>query len=519
MDNTFDTQAIAQQLATLAQIVPAASMPRLHQALAKAGGRLGEPMQLAIIGKISSSKSTLVNAILGRNEVMATGQMEVTYNVGWLRHGRPDHDIIIHHKDHKPPTSKSQKEFEQWSSKQGNSEMDNVSYIEVFDDAEILREVNIIDTPGLDATRGKDSQNTLDFIANVRPDAVIMLFTNSVSDNVLDVVRQFNAGTNFTPLNAIGVLAKTDVLWEQDLERSQTALKLGHKSINSLKRRSPQVKQTLFDLYPISALLFLASATLTDETLNSLRQLAQSDPAVLRKLLTSGKKFTQEEAAGVPSCALRHALWMQLGLYGVSLLTTALQKHTISNLAEARQLLRRESGADDFMRVLHNHFGLRARLIKLESIYQELRQAVKTERGRARDATAVHLLDTVDQRVGTVFASLVHEHREYDMLYRIYNGQLTLDDDTRSEFFTLCGEGTGDSAPERLGLPVGATTQQLLDRALERERHWRREMVLEPDPEERQWMDVMLTSYMRIRQKVQTMKYHYEQARAYLFNE
>ena len=37
-------------------------------------------MQLAIIGKISSSKSTLVNAILGKDGVMATGQMEVTYN-------------------------------------------------------------------------------------------------------------------------------------------------------------------------------------------------------------------------------------------------------------------------------------------------------------------------------------------------------------------------------------------------------------------------------------------------------
>ena len=40
-------------------------------------------MQLAIIGKISSSKSTLVNAILSKDEPLPTGQKEVTFN-GWL---------------------------------------------------------------------------------------------------------------------------------------------------------------------------------------------------------------------------------------------------------------------------------------------------------------------------------------------------------------------------------------------------------------------------------------------------
>ena len=78
-----------------------------------ARSKLLEPMQLAIIGKISSSKSTLVNAILGKDHVMATGQMEVTYNVGWLKYGDPESDIIIHHKDGSEPTRKSPSEFKE----------------------------------------------------------------------------------------------------------------------------------------------------------------------------------------------------------------------------------------------------------------------------------------------------------------------------------------------------------------------------------------------------------------------
>ena len=57
--------------------------------------RLSQPMQLAIIGKISSSKSTLVNAILGKDEVVRTGQMEETFNVSWLKYGDSNDDVKV----------------------------------------------------------------------------------------------------------------------------------------------------------------------------------------------------------------------------------------------------------------------------------------------------------------------------------------------------------------------------------------------------------------------------------------
>ena len=165
MSDSRTIDSIKSGLADCMQLAQAPAMNRLRDVLAASIRKLDEPMQLAIIGKISSSKSTLVNAILGKNELMSTGQKEVTYNVGWLKYGDSSSDIILHFKDGRPPKRKSRREFDNLSVQSNAEDLDEISYIETFDDSEILKTINIIDTPGLDALRGKDSQNTLDFIS------------------------------------------------------------------------------------------------------------------------------------------------------------------------------------------------------------------------------------------------------------------------------------------------------------------------------------------------------------------
>ncbi len=217
----MQTREIAERLADIRRLVPADGVfVPLADAIDRATSTIDQPMQLAIIGKISSSKSTLVNAILGKDELLPTGQKEVTFNVCWLKYGDPRADVIIHHKDGTPERRLPRAKLDALATIEGGN-LDNISYIEIFDDSEILRKINIIDTPGLDALRGRDSQNTLDFISQVRPDAVIMLFTHSVSDNVLDIVKQFNAESSFSPLNALGVLTKIDVLWQETIPRGK----------------------------------------------------------------------------------------------------------------------------------------------------------------------------------------------------------------------------------------------------------------------------------------------------------
>lgn len=517
MHDLYDIQTIERGLVDVKKMIPQGSFDGLYTTLCSAMGKLHEPMQLAIIGKISSSKSTLVNAILGKGELMSTGQKEVTYNVGWLKYGKSDADIVIHHKDNTPNTIKSQAEFAQWTVNSGNSEIDNISYIETFNDAEILKEVNIIDTPGLDALLGKDSQNTLDFIQKVRPDAVIMLFTHSVSQNVLDIVSQFNAGGDFNPLNAVGVLSKIDKLWQEDLERDKTALQIGQKMAKNGMRKYPMLKKTLFDIYPISALLFLASATLSEEIFGKIKTLKQSNKDSLDKALDSVDRFSSESADLNLALEERKELVDTLDLFGIHLLLELLEANPNATLSDAKAVLKKESGADDFMKILHNHFGARAKLIKIESVYQSIVQSIGKCATEASEKGMISLLTKVEQQIKDLFSSQVYEHKEYELLCRIYNNVLDLDEATRNEICNLFGEH-GFSAPERLGISGNQTLEELAEQANARVCHWRRCVALEPDPEEREWMNTVLASYTRLNVKLKQSIYQYQQAKAFLFN-
>lgn len=514
----YDIRQIEQGLKGIMQMVPEKSLPILNEVFRQSVAKLNEPMQLAILGKISSSKSTLVNAILGKKEIMATGQKEVTYNVGWLKYGDSTSDIIIHHKDCTPVEKKSRDEFEKWTTENGSSEIDNISYVEIFDDAEILKDINIIDTPGLDALRGKDSQNTLDFIRKVHPDAVIMLFTHSVSENVLDIVKQYNAESSFTPLNAVGVLAKIDVLWQEDFERKRTALEIGQRMTHNLKVKNTMLSKSLFNINPISALLFLASNTLDESVLEDLKSIAAHDDSVIKNLLKSVARFVDVNPEVLISVERRKKIVDSIGLYGAYILEKYLKQKPDCTLQEAKDVLAKESGATDFQKVLYGHFGMRAKLIKLESVYQNINQTIKTCKPQAKDASILHILSNVQQHLTKLFNSLVYEHQEYEMLNSIYNNVLLLDKEVEEEFLHLCGE-KGASAPERLSMLVGSSPSEMLTKTDERMKYWRKNIALEPDPEEKEWMNVMLKSYSRLKSNIQTLNYQYNQAKAFLFNQ
>lgn len=116
--------------------------------------RLEQPMQLAIIGKISTSKSTLVNLILGQKDIVATDGKELTYNVNWLIPGNENADIEIVFKD----GSKAYRPQSEWKllsnrpacDTNENSELLNcinkIKYIRVPYACDMLKDINIIDT-------------------------------------------------------------------------------------------------------------------------------------------------------------------------------------------------------------------------------------------------------------------------------------------------------------------------------------------------------------------------------------
>ena len=86
-------------VAALSQLAPLfaggqGSLRDLHLLLLTAPTRLTHPVRLAVVGQIKKGKSTLVNALLGR-QLAATGPLETTFRINEFRYG--DREIAHAH--------------------------------------------------------------------------------------------------------------------------------------------------------------------------------------------------------------------------------------------------------------------------------------------------------------------------------------------------------------------------------------------------------------------------------------
>ena len=434
---------------------------------------LDSPMQLAIIGKISSSKSTIVNAILGNAEIVETGQMETTYNVSWLKYGPSDKDIKVVFKD---GTSKliERKNWKEWSGQAENKLKDSVKYIEVTYNHDILRQVNIIDTPGLDSTMGTDSQNTIDFLKDVRPDAVLMVFTKGLADETMKVVRDFQGKhenqLSISPLNAIGVLSKIDDFWHID-KSSKHAIDIAQSDVidgNIYHLFSEEVNDTLYGILPLCALLGLASQTITQDDLDLLRTLSLTDETELAKMFKSVNRFTDNRDTTGISAENRIYLEKKFGRYGVFELLSVI-KQGRSDILFLSQHLKEISGFNRFNTCLYSHFGERSYLIKTQNANHLISSACNKQKTITQSASGRMTIDSIQSMVLSTLMG-IFEYRQLDFLSKIYEKTMDIKDEkANEEYKRVCGE-YGNSVVNRMELPnnypISNMVQESKNRAL-----------------------------------------------------
>lgn len=488
----------------------------VYRSIVSATERLNEPMQLAIIGKISSSKSTLVNAILGEDEVVKTGYMEETFNVSWLKYGDASSDIRVVFKDGKVSTV-PKSNWTEWASHQSENKLKkDVRYIEVFHNHEILKEINIIDTPGLDAESGIDSENTIAFLKEVHPDAVVMLFTKSIAETTLSVVQDFQSvgGVSYSlsPLNAIGVLSKVDLMWNMaspDKDILADAYRIIDKT---LLDRYPEVRRALFSILPVSALMGLASATISDDDFNDIVSLSKVKEITLSKMLISPDNFKKSNDEVSMSEERRKHLCDKFGLYGIFVLTNAVRRNKDVTLSLLKETLLQKSGFGNLLQTVRSHFGERASLIKSQSILQDLLRQIVTAKSRTAGEALKGLCSVENILVSTILT--MHEYREWECLSKHYNGKLELDEETAAEFTAVCGE-KGYSAKERLRLPSAGCSDELIRRAATRALYWQGQYNLFStiEPDLAGVYRVIISSYNQLIKDIRTVEQEYREAK------
>lgn len=489
---------IIQLLRECNDILSRVAIPILSDELKKSEARLMQPMQLAIIGKISSSKSTLVNAILGKEEVVKTGQMEETFNVSWLKYGDSNSNINVFFKNG-DIKSVPRSDWAKWTSHQEKNVLkEQVKFIEVFYNHEILKRINIIDTPGLDALSQIDSKNTIAFLKEIHPDAVVMLFTKSIAESTMSVLQDFqNVGSgdfNLSAMNAIGVLSKADTIWSA-MEPEKDILSIGNRVIRTtLYDKYPEVRKSLFAILPVSSLIGLSSATIDDLDYNSLKRLSDIAESTLIEMLASPDFFVDVEYVVGIEPEERQRLYNKFGLYGIYILIESLQRNKDASIDFLSDILKEKSGFEKFVLTIQSHFGKRSTLIKSQSILQRLLHEIKKAKqqyfGKEYDAVA-----QAENLIVTTQLSL-HEYKEWEYLSKFYDDKLDLTSEEADEFISLCGEH-GYSASERLRCKGTVPPSQLIDIATKRAFHWQKQYNIFSvvEPEKAEFYKLLVSSY------------------------
>lgn len=466
---------IADCLSECRQIVSASQwMSATHKAICDVDSRMSEPMQLAIVGRISSSKSTLVNAILGKADVVRTGHEAETFNVSWLKYGDDNAPVTVHFKSG-GTQSVERSEWAEWASHQGQQSLKTeVRYIEVTSGYEMLKYINIIDTPGLDSTSKVDSENTVQFLKTVNPDAVILLFSKSLSEGTLKLIHEFQsteADMSFAlnPMNAMGVLSKVDMNW--DIMNGNDPIKASDAVIRRTLSSRSDVNKVLFRILPVSALMGLASSIVADGDKVAFEQIAKLDDKSLLRLFISPEFFVKDYDFIDVSKNRREELVQKYGLYGVYVCVRAIQDNAGITISELSQILRTKSGFDEFIKLVVSHFGDRAQLLKAQRGVMRLLEAINRDRGKADIQEQLNVINAVYAKVQSIENDL-HELKEWSLLLKIYENKIEVEDDFMKEFLRITGEA-GYSAVCKLNVAEDTDISEMIVLAKERHEYWR----------------------------------------------
>ncbi|MFJ8434650.1 dynamin family protein [Kitasatospora sp. NPDC094019] len=476
---------------------PAALLPALD-VLDGLRDLAARPMRVALVGRVSAGKSTLVNALLGAHRV-ETGTEELTFNVSRLTHG-PERLITVHYKDGRPADRHHPDELRALTARVHDdgdpaelARLDRlraIDHLVVTDPSPYLRSFDLVDTPGLDSAFGADSANTLRYLGRspdeVRTasighagsaDALVLVFARGLARGEEELIADFrgsglgSAGSG-SALTTVGALTKVELYWPEHPD----PLAEGRRNADRVMTAAGGTR-LMYDLRPLCSLVGAAAWQLTEADFADLAGLAAVEPALLARRAARGPYFTTRPYPDLPVPADRRAhLFGLLAGYGLTL-ACELIRDGVAGLPELRAELDRRSGLADFRRLLTEHFGARADLIKLRGIVDRARTLPDTlpaELLPPDRPSAARLRATVDRAAGRFVDLEVQQHafRELIVLRDCYDGRLTgLSEPELREIQRVVGE-FGVTTAARLGLPEGADGSELRRVALDRLAHW-----------------------------------------------
>src|SRR5438445_3350169 len=182
--------------------------------------RLGEPLRVAIAGRLKAGKSTLVNALIGRR-VAPTEVGECTRIVTQFRYGTSDRVDVVRRNGTR--SSLPLDEAGMIPQRLGVPRQE-IAFVDVSLTSDHLRDLTVIDTPGLSSPNTGVSAGARRFLFNEAPidddldddsaralsgsEAIIYVFTQSVREDdvqALEAFRSMSSRLSSNPINPVGL--------------------------------------------------------------------------------------------------------------------------------------------------------------------------------------------------------------------------------------------------------------------------------------------------------------------------
>jgi Dynamin family len=471
-------------------------------------------MRVALAGRVSSGKSTLVNALLGEKRV-ETAVEALTAVVTWLQYA-PETELAVFYRNGDvrrvdPPTLDALADLTTHQSGSGADFADEVDYVGYRYRNDELDRFDLIDTPGTGSKHEADSTNTFRHLSprEDTADALVLVFAKGVNEEdtrLLDLfMRTGKIGrAEISPLTTIGALTQVERNWKDDedlLVGGRLRVLVEGKENAAKWMGDAGMRRLLYELRPIASKIAEAAGTFTvGEDFRDLVKVATSEkigPRDVAERVGNARKWSRGEIDGVSVPAdRRESLLKQFTGCGI-VLACHLIREGVDDPAELRNQLRLHSGLTEFRRTLTDHFGERGDLIKLDRLIERTRDLCDDQR-ITLTAVQADILDEATTLI-TGLRSAQPAFNERAALRAHYERKLAFDEEQTEEMLRLFGESPGGrSIADLLGLP-GASPGQLAKHAQARSVYWRGQIDLGAAGETREACRTLSSSYNHLR--------------------
>ena len=469
--------------------------------------RLESPLQVAVAGRIKSGKSTLVNALIGRR-VAPTDIGECTRLVTRFQYGTVDRlELVLHDGGTRVIPFGSDGMIPE----DLGVDTDEVSHIEAYLTNAVLRDMTVIDTPGLGsldaasvsrtrqllgashrgdeaddgdsgdgagggfgedgaepresgASDGGDELDETSRNAVAGAEAVLYVVAQGVRADDEQALAAFTAATasrEAGPVNAIAVLNKADTVAPESVADSGGDVWVAANTLAG--KQAELLKPRVADVLPIIGLIAetVEAGGFTQSDATALQQLAELDDSALDTMLISADIFTSWDCEVPAGTRLR--LLERLDLYGVRRAVEIIRADPELNAGTLRRTLLAESGLRDVREKLQAVFAARADGIKAAAALASVTSLAHAS-GDAAERQRVH--DAIEVLLAKPEA---HQLRLLEALTLVVAGSVDLPEDLADEVLRV---GSNSRVDEQLGMP-GSDPAELTAQALERAGWWR----------------------------------------------